>query len=453
MIPQIQIPDFAGGIMRGQQMQQQGEMSRLQMLAQQTAMQDAAALRAALGEVGPQLSGQGPERQSALVRLLNAGPQGASLALPLMQRDEDRAIRDRERAEDLKFRHRELAIRAGNAGRPTLPAGWRMGANGTAERIPGLPDETIDNLTPGRAWATITRLSEGYSAGTLTPQQAREFEAAVAIASTPRSSPDPVTGMPVTTTPTLPDFVTRAIEARRARPATPPASVQPETDAGNLPDAEFARAFGAYASTLPPDPRRQQPAAPARPTLYDLAPQVTGMVPGALAAAQGVTSQIPVIGFNSAPPGLIENRQFFVNAQNEMIRALANNPRFPVAEMERIRREIDLSPGMLTDPRSLQERLRSIDTFLSGRLANEERAAQDTRLPVETRRAAAQAGNDIRNFIELMGVPRERAPQAAPTRGNAPAAPPVPRGVNLQPAEWSRLWGAMTAEERALWQN
>jgi DNA-binding TFAR19-related protein (PDSD5 family) len=96
------------------------------------------------------------------------------------------------------------------------------------------------------------------------------------------------------------------------------------------------------------------------------------------------------------------------------------------------------------DTRSYQE--------AAGRLA-------DPTIPNETRLAAA------REIIRLMETRRDQfqfggsaapaTPQGAGGRSApaAAAAPPVPRGVNLPPAEWGRLWGAMTAEERALWQN
>ena len=89
----------------------------------------------------------------------------------------------------------------------------------------------------------------------------------------------------------------------------------------------------------------------------------------------------------------------------------------------------------------------------AGRLA-------DPTIPNETRLAAA------REIIRLMETRRnqfqfgEGAAPAAPQRvgGRAAptatdAAPPVPRGVNMPPAEWSRLWGVMSPQERALWQN
>ena len=206
-------------------------------------------------------------------------------------------------------------------------------------------------------------------------------------------------------------------------------------------------------------PAAAAPAAAERPrqTLYEMAgtPFTTGAFPAGAAAAQSVLGQV---GANVVSPEFTERRQAFGNAQGELIRSLAINPRFPVAEMERIRREINIEPGVLTDPQTLQARMRSIDSSLRTRLANEERAATDTSLPVETRRNAATAANDIRNFLNVLGAPQGGAP-ARPAAGGAQrpsaqdAAPPVPAGVSVQPAEWQRLWSVMTAEERALWRN
>ena len=104
MIPSIQVPDFAGTIMRGRLAQQQGELSRLQMMAQEAAAADADAFRTALREVGPGLGSAVPEeRRAALTRMANAGVMGAQFALPMMQRDQ-------ERAEDMALRRQQLAL-------------------------------------------------------------------------------------------------------------------------------------------------------------------------------------------------------------------------------------------------------------------------------------------------------------------------------------------------------
>ncbi|MGL4648827.1 MAG: hypothetical protein ACRC1H_05420, partial [Caldilineaceae bacterium] len=93
MIPQVQIPDFVGTIQRGQALQQQGEMSRLQMLAQQRALEDDAGFRAALADAAPALAGADETaRLSALSRLAGAGGmRGAQIALPMIATERDRA--------------------------------------------------------------------------------------------------------------------------------------------------------------------------------------------------------------------------------------------------------------------------------------------------------------------------------------------------------------------------
>jgi hypothetical protein len=158
-------------------------------------------------------------------------------------------------------------------------------------------------------------------------------------------------------------------------------------------------------------------------TLYQLAdiPRTTGVGPLLADIAQGVTGQV---GINLPGAGdLIERRQVFSNAQGELIRALSVNPRYPVAEQERLREEINIGPGAFIDPVKLKARLRSVGNSLRVRLSNEERAANDASLPPEQRRNAAAAVTDIRNFLAVLG---------APERDEAP--PPRPRGATIRPA-------------------
>jgi hypothetical protein len=120
-------------------------------------------------------------------------------------------------------------------------------------------------------------------------------------------------------------------------------------------------------------------------------------------------------------PEFTERRQTFANFQNDIIRSVINNPRFPVAEQERIRKEINIEPSALTDPQTLVARIRTLDTTLRSSLANREREGADTSLPVTARREALQAANNIRNLLVTLGVPQERE-EAAPPRRQRPAA-------------------------------
>lgn len=171
---------------------------------------------------------------------------------------------------------------------------------------------------------------------------------------------------------------------------------------------------------------RQPPSLPPR-TLWEMAPSVTGIAPAVQEAAQGITGQA---GINVATEGLIRDRQTFATVKSDFIKALSANPRFPVAEMERLEREINIIPAAFTDARSLRERMVSVNNDLRRRLQNEERAATDTSLPVPDRQAALSAANNIRNFLSVLGVPEgadtARLPSSSrSTQRNRPQAPSV----------------------------
>jgi hypothetical protein len=162
-------------------------------------------------------------------------------------------------------------------------------------------------------------------------------------------------------------------------------------------------------------------------SLYGTARETTGIFPAARAAAQRVTGQVNI---NTAPPELLENMQMFSAAQNDLIRALSINPRFPVAEMQRIQKEIDITPGAFMDPQTLQSKMRSVDRYLRNRVDREERASRDPSIPATERRAAITSANNIRNFLDVLGVPGE----ATDTEGQGQENYEIPP-INVLPDE------------------
>lgn len=217
-----------------------------------------------------------------------------------------------------------------------------------------------------------------------------------------------------------------------APPAPAPLVAGPRTNIPppTPPAAEVAPAAAPAAPTVAVPTDSAQP----QRTLYQLAdtPRTTGLIPMLADVAQGVTGQV---GINL--PGaadLIERRQMFSTAQGGLIRALSVNPRYPVGEMERIREEINISPGAFIDPVKLKARLRSVGNDLRVRLSNEERAANDTSLPPEQRRNAAAAVTDIRNFLAVLGAPERNEPPPPSPRAaaNRPSSPPA---SNVRPGE------------------
>jgi len=186
-----------------------------------------------------------------------------------------------------------------------------------------------------------------------------------------------------------------------------------------------------------PQPARV-PAAPPQqaertPTLWEDT-DATGLVPAIQAGASAISGQVggPVAS------DVIAKRQRLVNGTQGLVRSLANNSRFPVAEMEAIKKEISITPDVLDSSGSMRARMTAIDQSLSRRYQNEIAAANNPNLPVETRQAASQAANDIGNFLQQLGVPKggsrgsqSRAGNGAVPRGGSPGqdasgAPLVP---------------------------
>ena len=136
-------------------------------------------------------------------------------------------------------------------------------------------------------------------------------------------------------------------------------------------------------------------------TIWDLTPLATGVVSATRAAGSVVTG---TVGLPIAKKTTYA-RQFVSGAQNDLIRALSINPRFPVGEINRLKEEINLSPKIMDSPPQMKERARAIDNYLRTRVDNEMKAANDKTLSVANRQAARGAAKDINNFLQILGVP------------------------------------------------
>lgn len=132
-------------------------------------------------------------------------------------------------------------------------------------------------------------------------------------------------------------------------------------------------------------------------------------VPGAIVeGAQATLGQAFDLGPGAAE--ITQNRTAFRAATRSLVRALANNPRFPVAEMNAIRKEIAIEPAIMDNERALQARMAEIDDVLSNRIAQNLRTAGDPSLPAKQRADARQAAVEMQNFLETLGVPDDFDP-------------------------------------------
>jgi hypothetical protein len=142
---------------------------------------------------------------------------------------------------------------------------------------------------------------------------------------------------------------------------------------------------------------------PARPpiTVWNLTDLATGPKSAAMQAISTVTGAVGL----PVAEATAQARQFVTAAQNNLIRALSINPRFPVGEINRLRDEIQLAPAIFDNPKLMRNRIIAIDGFLRQRVLDERRASRDTSLPVTARQDALEASNNIENFLVTLGAP------------------------------------------------
>jgi hypothetical protein len=100
-------------------------------------------------------------------------------------------------------------------------------------------------------------------------------------------------------------------------------------------------------------------------------------------------------------------RQGFATANQELIRSLAINPRFPVAEQERIKEEISVGSQFFDHPTLMRERMISLRNSLTTRMQQAERDANDPNLNEDLRSAQQSNVTTIQNYLAVLGVPAE----------------------------------------------
>ena len=150
-------------------------------------------------------------------------------------------------------------------------------------------------------------------------------------------------------------------------------------------------------------------------SLFSLAKKATGPVP----TIQNALSVM--FGPFGAPIAeeVVQARQTYNTATNDFIRALSINPKFPVAEINRIKEEINLTPKFFDSQELAQNRMISIDRSLRLRFDKERRAANNPNLGDTDRGNAAAAANDIDAFLRVLGAkqPGNQVPPEAAALG------------------------------------
>lgn len=298
------------------------------------------------------------------------------------------------------------------------------------------------NSLQGRSLAFVTENAIAYANGLLPPEQARQYEVAYAEAYKPTMRPNPVTGQMEPLQPTIPNFVSQAME-RGSRTYGGMSLTQPSSAGGAMPGQRIelrdntGRVIGQ--TTVGPDgkwtirdqnPQPQEQRQQSEKTIWEMAPDLAGPAP-AIKAAVG---DVPYLGSMVEGGGETATNRAYVKTQvSQMVDALSINPRNPVALVEMIRKEIDVDPKVMGDPAAYRKRIEGINRSLTERLAEETAAGANPDLPAKTRQDALDVANTIRNFQQKLMPPQVKNRQELDALGLPSGAKFIdPNGVMRQ---------------------
>lgn len=184
--------------------------------------------------------------------------------------------------------------------------------------------------------------------------------------------------------------------------------------------------------------------------LYNRAPDATGLGARARQAAANTIGQVPLIGGLFDFPDEVQAQQAYRTATNELIRALSINPRFPVAEMERIRNEMGFDPSIWRSPNATQNAMIELDRYLASKVEFETDIANTPGIPMSERVAAQRAVRDMERFRETLGVPQggeESSPEDTPPP-EALNNPILMRSAERNDVSVEAIWRNLTPEQR-----
>lgn len=181
-------------------------------------------------------------------------------------------------------------------------------------------------------------------------------------------------------------------------------------------------------------PQRTAQAKPQSKTLYDQADDATGAANTLRATASDVTEQFGVKVVSEATR---RAQQDYKLAINELIRTLAINKRFPVAEMERIKGF--LKPGMFVSSDRLKSEIEVLSQNLRESLATQQEIFKDTTFPTEDRKDAKRSIFAIERFLKKLGGPKPKAQIAGPKAGVVEGGYRFKGGDPSKPENWEKV--------------
>lgn len=303
----------------------------------------------------------------------------------------------------------------------------------------GVGGGIFGNSLQGRALNFVTENAAAYAAGLLSPEKRMQFEAMSAEAYKPVQRINPITQQMETIQPNIPQFVQEAMAQGRGRGAQvgptgpqPGQTVQLTGPDGRvigsavvgpngqwtITDSNPQMGWGGDTGTGAPaggtTPNLQGiPLTPPSPgqggrTVWERRKNIAGPVAGITSAVNSVPGIGPIVA--GAVMGEAEVRQaeadrtFVENASRDLIRTLANNSRFPVAEMQSLEKEIGIGPEFFKSDAAYEGKLIGVAESLTKRKMDAQRTLASN-ISGDARKFAMDNIAAIDNFMINMGLP------------------------------------------------
>jgi hypothetical protein len=402
---------------RRERLSREGIEARAQL---ETVRQEGANLRSGLAITSRERMQQESLAASAQrqVEDIQARLQNTQLGIDARKLLQDQLLAARKQAADADRTSRELIAAERNA-TTRLNA---IDKNATmlqiaAERSQAAMTPGFGRGITGTTLNIFTSLAPGFGAGTLSEEQDRVFETAVAnyLTANRRVGTDAL-GNSYEQYPTLPQYMVTALRARGKTELIPP-SQQAARPAGTPPPVAGE---GAPAGGGTPAPAAPAPAAPATPpgpprppldsrpisltpeerpyTFFNLAEKGTGIIP----VTSSFVAKFPLLG--DLAPGEQQATSFLRAGVNQLARSLAVGDRFTEGERRQITGDLELLPQLIDNTESYRNRLMGLDALLQSVENRAKRTYEDATVARPVLQKAAQDYNEARQVRALLGI-------------------------------------------------
>ena len=285
------------------------------------------------------------------------------------------------------------------------------------------------NSLAGRAEDYLINNYEAFAAGMLSPEEGRRFVSSFNNNYGPKEFRDPITGTTRVIQPSAPEWLQSAMETgsryyggvtgptvdgSRVGSTGPTSQSQPapqvSPDVGQQPmDQQPAPQVSPDAGQQPMDqqavaPAGQQPSVAER-TLWQRIDNLVGVGTAIESKVAGAPFGIGEAVVDPArTQQLRADRQYATVITNNLVAALANNPKYPEGERKMLKEEVDVGPEAFTSRPALRGRMLGINQAVTEREIRA-REALTTDISADARRGYMDAIPVIETFRRQLGLP------------------------------------------------